>query len=104
MFNGLHLTRQSELGRVVNHREFYVLPCTETTRLYGFNDLSSLILSRLFLQIAPATKKIWGEDQRDDKGLLHLNEHQPWRDSTWSTAANGMLRIFKNCGRTAKKE
>lgn len=44
----------------------------------------------LFLdfQIAPSAKKLWGvEEQKDDtKGILNLNDHQMWRDSTWSTS------------------
>ncbi|KAK6633382.1 hypothetical protein RUM44_003984 [Polyplax serrata] len=37
--------------------------------------------------IAPSAKKLWGvEEPRDDKGLLHLSDHQMWRDSTWSIA------------------
>ncbi|XP_067014598.1 pumilio homolog 2 isoform X2 [Anabrus simplex] len=39
-------------------------------------------------QIAPSAKKLWGvEEQKDDtKGILNLNEHQMWRDPTWSTS------------------
>ncbi|XP_023720641.1 pumilio homolog 2 isoform X2 [Cryptotermes secundus] len=39
-------------------------------------------------QIAPSAKKLWGvEEQKDDpKGILNLNDHQMWRDSTWSTS------------------
>ncbi|XP_014244015.1 pumilio homolog 2 isoform X4 [Cimex lectularius] len=37
--------------------------------------------------IAPSAKKLWGvEEPKDEpKGIL-LNEHQMWRDSTWSTS------------------
>jgi hypothetical protein len=46
-----------------------------------------MFLSFLF-QIAPSAKKLWGvEEQKDDtKGILNLNDHQMWRDSTWSTS------------------
>lgn len=45
------------------------------------------------LQIGQSAKKLWGvEEQRDDKGLLQLNDHQMWRDSTWSIA--GWCRYF----------
>ncbi|XP_073983780.1 pumilio isoform X6 [Rhodnius prolixus] len=39
-------------------------------------------------QIAPSAKKLWGvEEPKDEpKGILNLNEHQMWRDSTWSTS------------------
>ncbi|XP_049775609.1 pumilio homolog 2 isoform X2 [Schistocerca cancellata] len=39
-------------------------------------------------QIAPSAKKLWGvEEQKDDsKGILTLNDHQMWRDPTWSTS------------------
>ncbi|XP_049854592.1 pumilio homolog 2-like isoform X15 [Schistocerca gregaria] len=38
--------------------------------------------------IAPSAKKLWGvEEQKDDsKGILTLNDHQMWRDPTWSTS------------------
>jgi pumilio RNA-binding family len=44
--------------------------------------------SFLDFQIAPSAKKLWGvEEQKDDtKGILNLNDHQMWRDSTWSTS------------------
>ncbi|XP_046669067.1 pumilio homolog 2 isoform X4 [Homalodisca vitripennis] len=39
-------------------------------------------------QIAPSAKKLWGvEEPKDEpKGILSLNDHQMWRDSTWSTS------------------
>ncbi|XP_066906639.1 pumilio homolog 2 isoform X2 [Halyomorpha halys] len=39
-------------------------------------------------QIAPSAKKLWGvEEPKDEpKSILNLNEHQMWRDSTWSTS------------------
>ncbi|CAH1403245.1 unnamed protein product [Nezara viridula] len=38
--------------------------------------------------IAPSAKKLWGvEEPKDEpKSILNLNEHQMWRDSTWSTS------------------
>ncbi|KAG8277129.1 hypothetical protein J6590_049084 [Homalodisca vitripennis] len=43
----------------------------------------------MLLQIAPSAKKLWGvEEPKDEpKGILSLNDHQMWRDSTWSTSA-----------------
>ncbi|XP_031835906.1 pumilio isoform X2 [Nomia melanderi] len=45
-------------------------------------------------QIAPSAKKLWGVDEGGSKdeggvkggGILHLGDHQMWRDSTWSTS------------------
>lgn len=45
-------------------------------------------------QIAPSAKKLWGVDDGGSKdeggvkggGILHLGDHQMWRDSTWSTS------------------
>ncbi|XP_024217278.2 uncharacterized protein [Halyomorpha halys] len=39
-------------------------------------------------KIAPSAKKLWGvEEPKDEpKSILNLNEHQMWRDSTWSTS------------------
>lgn len=42
-------------------------------------------------QIAPSAKKLWGveeakEDSHKTSGILNLNDHQMWRDSTWSTS------------------
>jgi hypothetical protein len=52
--------------------------------------ISAKMFERFFLhfQIAPSAKKLWGvEEQKDDpKGILNLNDHQMWRDSTWSTS------------------
>ncbi|KOX77865.1 Maternal protein pumilio [Melipona quadrifasciata] len=44
--------------------------------------------------IAPSAKKLWGVDEGGSKdeggvkggGILHLGDHQMWRDSTWSTS------------------
>ncbi|EFN87211.1 Pumilio-like protein 1 [Harpegnathos saltator] len=44
--------------------------------------------------IAPSAKKLWGVDDGGSKdeggvkggGILHLGDHQMWRDSTWSTS------------------
>ncbi|OAD60557.1 Pumilio like protein 2 [Eufriesea mexicana] len=45
-------------------------------------------------EIAPSAKKLWGVDEGGSKdeggvkggGILHLGDHQMWRDSTWSTS------------------
>ncbi|XP_029045543.1 pumilio isoform X2 [Osmia lignaria lignaria] len=45
-------------------------------------------------QLAPSAKKLWGVDEGGSKdeggvkggGILHLGDHQMWRDSTWSTS------------------
>lgn len=44
-------------------------------------------------QIAPSAKKLWGvEEPKDEpKGMLSLNDHQMWRDSTWSTSGMSTL-------------
>ena len=62
--------------------------------LVGFlKEILIYLFCFFLLQIAPSAKKLWGvEEQRDDKGLLHLSDHQMWRDSTWSIA--GMLTFF----------
>nr|XP_014279851.2 maternal protein pumilio isoform X6 [Halyomorpha halys] len=41
-------------------------------------------------KIAPSAKKLWGvEEPKDEpKSILNLNEHQMWRDSTWSTSGH----------------
>lgn len=58
--------------------------------MWGFfaRQVGKLIVAFL-LQIAPSAKKLWGvEEQKDDtKGILNLNDHQMWRDPTWSTTA-----------------
>nr|XP_018913429.1 PREDICTED: pumilio homolog 2 isoform X6 [Bemisia tabaci] len=39
--------------------------------------------------IAPSAKKLWGvEEVKEDgpKGILNLNDHQMWRNPTWSTS------------------
>ncbi|XP_048516097.1 maternal protein pumilio isoform X6 [Athalia rosae] len=48
--------------------------------------------------IAPSAKKLWGVDEGGSKddggvkggGILHLGDHQMWRDSTWSTSDNAV--------------
>lgn len=48
----------------------------------------------VLFQIAPSAKKLWGVDEGGSKdeggvkggGILHLGDHQMWRDSTWSTS------------------
>lgn len=49
----------------------------------------------MYLQIAPAAKKLWGLEGKDAKSLAlhHLNhEGGVWRDTTW--AAPGKKKIF----------
>lgn len=69
-----------------------------------FTDPARPLTTRFLLlfQIAPSAKKLWGVDEGGSKdeggvkggGILHLGDHQMWRDSTWSTSGTDVTRYW----------